>query len=118
MDRVRPYHLTVDTRVESPGREMIRHLAAGEIDVALLWGPIAGDYAKAHNPAFTIVPLLRSVPGSPRLRFRFSMRLRFNEPDWKHRLNELIKNKQAEINTILLEYGVPLLDDAGEPIRR
>ena len=25
---------------------------------------------------------------------------------------------QAEINTLLLEYGVPLLDDAGEPIRR
>ncbi len=46
------------------------------------------------------------------------MGLRFNEPDWKHRLNDLIKNKQAEINTILLDYGVPLLDDAGEPIRR
>lgn len=117
MDRVRPYQLTVDTRVDSPGREMIRHLAAGEIDVALLWGPIAGYYAKAHNPAFTIVPL-RNVPGSPRLQFRFSMGLRFNEPDWKHRLNQLIKNKQAEIKTLLLEYGVPLLDDAGEPIRR
>ncbi len=116
MDHVRPYHLTVDTRFQSPGRDMIKHLAAGEIDVGLLWGPIAGYYTQAHNPAFTIVPL-RSETGNPRLQFRFSMGIRFNEPDWKHRINELIEKKQAEITAMLLEYGVPLLDAQGELIR-
>ena len=44
--------LVVDTRYESPGRQMVEDVAAGEIDVGVLWGPIAGYWAKqADRPA-------------------------------------------------------------------
>jgi quinoprotein dehydrogenase-associated probable ABC transporter substrate-binding protein len=44
MSAVKPYPLMVDTRFDSSSATMIRDLEAGEIDVALLWGPIAGYY--------------------------------------------------------------------------
>jgi quinoprotein dehydrogenase-associated probable ABC transporter substrate-binding protein len=108
MGQVRPYHLMVDTRFDSPGKQMVADVAAGEIDVGVLWGPIAGYYARRHGDALRVVPL-KSQPGQ-RMDFRISMGLRFNEPEWKHKLNELIQRNQAQIEAILAEYGVPLLD--------
>ena len=45
------------------------------------------------------------------------MAVRYNETDWKHRINEVLKEIQPDINDILSEYGVPLLDDLGRVIK-
>ena len=117
LDRVHPYHLMVDTRYQSPGKQMIEDLAEGEIDIALLWGPIAGYYAKQQKQPITIV-LLKGEPGTPKMQYWISMGIRYNEPDWKHQLNELIKRLQPEIKAILRDYGVPLLNVRGEPVEQ
>ena len=115
LGNARPYHLMVDTRFESPGKQMVEDVAIGEIDVGLLWGPIAGYYAMQQEPPLTVVPL-ESREGEPRMDYRITMGIRFNEPDWKHQLNDLIAKKQPEINAILQDYGVPLLDEQGKLI--
>ncbi len=116
LGHMRPYHLVADTRFHQPAKQMVEDVAAGEVDVGLLWGPIAGYYAKQHNPALSVVPLA-SKPGEARMDFRITMGLRFNEPGWKRRINDLIRKKQPEINAILLDYGVPLLDNQGREIK-
>jgi quinoprotein dehydrogenase-associated probable ABC transporter substrate-binding protein len=116
LDHLRSYHLTVDTRFESPGKNMMEDLDKGRIDVALLWGPIAGFYAKGHNPTYAIVPI-PDTAGAPRLQYSFSMGVRHNEPNWKHRLNDLIKANQTAIGVILRDYGIPLFDEKGASIR-
>ena len=115
MAQVRPYRLVVDTRYDKPGKQMTEDVASGEIDVGLLWGPIAGYYAKRHNAPLKVVPITDEGV-RPKMDFRISMGVRFNEPDWKRQLNDIIRKKQAEITAILLEYGVPLLDGQGRPI--
>ena len=47
LKNVTPYALVVDTRYESPGRDMVEDVAAGKIDVGVLWGPIAGLLGQA-----------------------------------------------------------------------
>ena len=113
--RVRPYQLVADTRFDHPAKQMVDDVAAGEVDVGVLWGPIAGYYAKTHNPKLLVVPL-ETRAGEVRMDYRITMGIRFNEPNWKHEINDLIKTKQPEINAILSEYGVPLLDDQGRLI--
>jgi len=113
--RVRPYQLVADTRFDHPAKQMVDDVAAGEVDVGVLWGPIAGYYAKSHNPKLLVVPL-ETRAGEVRMDYRITMGIRFNEPNWKHKINDLIKSKQPEINTILSGYGVPLLDDQGRLI--
>ncbi len=115
LGNTRPYHLMTDTRFNKPGKKMVKDVVAGEIDVGVLWGPIAGYYASKHDAPPTIVPMV-GKPGETRLDFRITMGLRFNEPDWKHQINDLIAKKQVEINAILMDYGVPLIDDQDKQI--
>ena len=104
-----------DTRFNKPGKKMVKDVVAGEIDVGVLWGPIAGYYALKHDVPLTVVSMV-GKPGETRLDFRITMGLRFNEPDWKHQINDLIAKKQVEINAILMDYGVPLIDDQDKQI--
>jgi quinoprotein dehydrogenase-associated probable ABC transporter substrate-binding protein len=115
MSQVKPYQLTVDTRVESPTHQMVEDIMDGRIDVGFLWGPIAGYYRKRDELPLTLVPLA-DEPGAPRMKYHIAMGVRANEPEWRRRVNAVILKQQAEITAILRDYGVPLLDEKGELI--
>jgi quinoprotein dehydrogenase-associated probable ABC transporter substrate-binding protein len=115
MANAKPYPLMVDTRVDSSAAAMMRDLEAGEIDAGVLWGPMAGYYARRANVPVTVVPLVKETTG-PRLSYRIAMGVRFSDQDWKRQLNRLIAENQPAINKILLNFGVPLLDDNDRPI--
>ena len=117
MSRAKPYPLMVDSRYESPVQNMVKDLKAGEIDVAVLWGPIAGYYAKKSDVPLTIVPLLKEKKGS-HMAFRITMGVRASDQEWKRTLNKLIRENQKEIDAILLDFGVPLLDEKDQKITR
>lgn len=112
LDRMRSYPLVVDTRHELPAAQMLRDLAAGEIDLAMIWGPFAG-YAIRAEALFISLRLLPAEPGGPRMDYRITMGVRPGEPEWRRRINAAIREHQAEITAVLQEYGVPLLDAAG-----
>jgi len=81
----------------------------------LLWGPIAGFYIQ-HDKLPLDLTVLKSQPGLPRMDYHIAMGLRANEPDWRRRINSAIHDKQSEITAILREFGVPLLDEQGNPL--
>jgi quinoprotein dehydrogenase-associated probable ABC transporter substrate-binding protein len=111
------FQLVVDRRHSSPAEEMVAEVADGELDAGVLWGPIGGYYAKRGAVPMAVVPLVKETQG-PRMAFRITMGIRPNEPDWKHQLNDLIAASQDEINAILIDFGVPILTENNEPIRR
>lgn len=115
MAKARPYALMVDRRFEAPAEKMIADILSGDVAAGVLWGPMGGYYARKATPALTVIPLVHETKG-PRMAFRITMGMRRNEPEWKHKINELIARKQHEINAILLGFGVPLLDEADKPI--
>jgi quinoprotein dehydrogenase-associated probable ABC transporter substrate-binding protein len=117
LGRIKSYPLGVDTRYYSPTHDMMDDLDRGEIDVALLWGPIAGYYALKAKTATTVAPLLKEHDG-PRMVYRIVMGVRHSDQDWKRNLNKLISENQGEINAILRSYGVPLLDENNQPVGR
>lgn len=108
-----PYHLVADTRRNSPARDAVMDVASGEVDVAFVWGPIAGYFAQQVDEPLLITPLL-AEDSRVRMNYRVSMAVRFNETDWKHSVNDALAAIQPRIDEILHEYGVPLLNDRGE----
>src|ERR1700726_1179966 len=66
MAGAKPYPLMIDTRIDSSAAAMIKDLTSGEIDAAVLWGPLAGYYAKQANPPLHVTPLVKETTG-PRL---------------------------------------------------
>jgi quinoprotein dehydrogenase-associated probable ABC transporter substrate-binding protein len=115
MMNAKPYPLMIDTRIDSSAMAMINDLTSGQIDAAVLWGPMAGYYAKQSNPPLRVMPLVKETSG-PKLVFRIGMGVRPADQNWKRLLNRLIQENQPAINKILLEFGVPLLDENDRPI--
>jgi quinoprotein dehydrogenase-associated probable ABC transporter substrate-binding protein len=107
-----PYPIMNADPQQYPGEIIEKDLAAGKLDVAIVWGPIAGFFAKrVKAPTLQVVPLA-SEPGV-RFDYQMAMGVRYGERDWKQQVESLIAAKQAEITAILVEYGVPLIADAG-----
>ena len=94
---------------------MINDLTSGQIDAGILWGPMAGFYAKKANPPLHVTPLVKETTG-PALVYRIGMGVRAADQNWKRQLNRLIQENQPAINKILLDFGVPLLDENDRPI--
>ncbi|SIO66385.1 amino acid ABC transporter substrate-binding protein, PAAT family [Bradyrhizobium erythrophlei] len=115
MMNAKPYPLMIDTRFDSSAEAMIGDLQKGEIDAAVLWGPMAGFYAKNASPALHVTPLVKETTG-PKLAYRIGMGVRPADQNWKRQLNRLIQENQPAINKILLDFGVPLLDENDRPI--
>jgi mxaJ protein len=95
----------------NPPARIVEAVARGEVDVALVWGPLAGYFAR-RSP----VPLgLRPVPAvtdPPSLPFTFdiSMGVRRGDHARRRQLDAFIGRRRAAIDRLLAEYGVPRLD--------
>lgn len=115
MGHMRPYQLMIDTRRESATHQMVQDVVDKNIDIGLLWGPIAGYYRQHDKLPLTIVPL-KNEPGIPRLDYHIAMGVRANEPQWRREINAAILKEHDAILAVLKSYGVPLLDEQGNPM--
>jgi len=103
-----PFFDPQDPDPASRPQKMIQDVIDGTIDVALVWGPLAGYFAKQHpSPGLEIVPL--DDEGTLPMSFEFSVGVRQGNRELKARLEAVIERRQADIKKILDDYGVPLL---------
>ena len=57
VDRGVPYRIMNADPAQYPGQIIERDLEQGKIDAAIVWGPIAGYFARrAHSPELAVVP--------------------------------------------------------------
>ena len=115
LEQAVPYQPQTGDAERYPGEIIDKDLASGKIDVAFLWGPIAGYLAKTSPNGVVVVPF----PPERELHmdFRIAMGVRFGERAWKDRIERLVEENRSRIQEILVAYGVPLLDDEGRLTR-
>lgn len=116
MDQVDWYQIQSGDAAHYPGEIIERDLASGKIDLAFVWGPIAGYFARTTRSAPIVAVPLGSRPGL-KLDFDIAMAVRHGDKAFRQRIDQLIATKQDEINAILEEYGVPLQDGKGQALR-
>jgi mxaJ protein len=88
--------------------KMLEDVVSGTVDVAVVWGPVAGYFARQHpSPALELVPLDDDT--SEAMTFEFSMGVKKGARELKTRLEAALDKREADIRKILEEYGVPLL---------
>ena len=100
---------------ESFGNEagmIVRDVVQKKIDVAIVWGPLAGYYAKPYADMLELRPVSPSFdpPGLP-FRYAISMGVRKSDQQLRNRLNAALQRHHAEIERILKSYGVPEVRD-------
>jgi quinoprotein dehydrogenase-associated probable ABC transporter substrate-binding protein len=113
IERGVPYKIMNADPQQYPGEIIEKDLAAGKLDVAIVWGPIAGYFAqRVKQPRLAVIPL-RSEPGV-KFDYQMAMGVRYGEREWKQKVEGLIDSQQPAIQAILKEYGVPLVDASYE----
>jgi quinoprotein dehydrogenase-associated probable ABC transporter substrate-binding protein len=96
-----------------PGNIIENELLAGELDAAILWGPIAGYFAARAQPVNVAVVPLRSEPG---IQFEFAMAagVRFGERESRALLEDLMARTAAETAALLADYHIPIIEEPTE----
>jgi quinoprotein dehydrogenase-associated probable ABC transporter substrate-binding protein len=98
---------------ENPTSIVDRDLNAGIIDIAIVWGPVAGFIVRNHSafPAWRAVPF--TLDSQIKFDYEISMGVRFGEKEWKATLDEWITQHEQNVHDILTAFLVPLLDANG-----
>jgi mxaJ protein len=90
--------------------EIISAVAKKGIDAAIVWGPLAGFYAKRYGSALRISPVTPEID-PPLLPFSYEIGIGVRESDAAlfDKLEQAVRRAQPRINRILKAYGVPTL---------
>jgi mxaJ protein len=111
---------------EDRPEDIVNAVANDSVDVAIVWGPLAGYFAKQSKVPLKITPLgerdsLADVP----FRYNITMAVRRSDKELRDSLERTLKEKAPEIQAILKEYGIPMFpvtaaggdddDDDGPP---
>lgn len=102
------YTLYGDYREDSPPARIMDAVARGDVDVAVVWGPLAGYFARREPVALALAPVSPQID-LPYLPFVFdiSLGVRRGETALRDELDAVLERRKPDIEAILDRYGVP-----------
>jgi quinoprotein dehydrogenase-associated probable ABC transporter substrate-binding protein len=114
IDNVTGYPIVGDYSKPNPPARLIEAVARGDVDVAIVWGPFAGYFAKRSPVRLSIVPVLPSqdASGQP-FAFDIALGVRHGDTALAARLDTLLARERPAVQRVLTRYGVPQLPMTG-----
>jgi mxaJ protein len=104
------YTVYGDYREPNPPARLIEAVARGDVDVAIVWGPLGGYFARSSNVPLRATPVRRPDDG-PEVPFTFAIAMGARREDTAlvRTVDDVLERRRAEVRRILERYGVPLL---------
>jgi mxaJ protein len=112
---VRGYPVYGDYRDPSPAAAIVRAVAAGDVDVALVWGPVAGYFAPRAGVPLAIAPIAPEAEPPLAYTFEIAMGVRKGDRALRDELDAALARRAADVRRLLDAYGVPRAGGAGAP---
>jgi quinoprotein dehydrogenase-associated probable ABC transporter substrate-binding protein len=111
VDNIVGFRVVGDYSQANPPARIIDAVEAGDVDIAVAWGPLAGYFAKRSPVPLVLTPVLPAFD-PPGLRFVFdiSLAVRRDEQTLLRKLDEILEKRKPGIDSILIEYGIPRTD--------
>jgi mxaJ protein len=109
------YSVYGDYRQPSPPSAIVAAVARHEVDVAAVWGPLAGYFAARQPEALALVPVQPAIDAGLPQTFAISMAVRRDDDSRLQQLNEFIADRRDAIDRLLAEYHVPRVDRRTRP---
>ena len=108
---VKGYTVYGDYSQPNPPARIVDAVAKGDVDVAIVWGPLAGFFAKQSRVPLEIVPVSPQID-QPFLPFVFdiSMGVRRDDQQLRDQIEEVLEKRRDEVDRILRDYAVPRVD--------
>jgi mxaJ protein len=105
-DNVRGYSVLGDYSQQVPGGRIIEAVKAGEVDVAIVWGPLAGYFTRGSEHGLALRPT-PPQDGALSMRFSIGIGLRRNDRELRERLDRFLVRQRPAVDALLTRYGVP-----------
>jgi len=111
IQNVKGFPIYGDYSTPNPPARLIDAVSNGEVDVAIVWGPLAGYFIKSGHLPLSITPVSPQID-LPYLPFVFdiSMGVRRSDLELKDKLELFLARRKVELGKILSDYGVPRVD--------
>jgi mxaJ protein len=111
IENVRGYSVYGDYRDRNPAASIVTAVAHGEIDVAIVWGPVAGFFASKQEVPLQWTWVLPQVDG-PQLPLVFDVVMGVHKDNaaLRDEINSVLVRLRPTIERILTQYGVPQLN--------
>ena len=111
IDNVRGFTVYGDYTQPNPPARIIDAVANGDIDVAIVWGPLGGYFAKQSRVPLDVVPVSPQID-QPFLPFVFdiAMGVRRGDQDFKDQVEQVLEKRRGDIDRILQDYHIPRVD--------
>jgi mxaJ protein len=110
VDNIVGYSVYGDYRTNSPPSAIVAAVARGEVDVATVWGPLAGFFASSQRDPLTLTPVHPQLDDQLPQSFEISIAVRENDPARLDRLNRFLRERKSEVARILAAYHVPQVE--------
>ncbi len=115
IDNVVGYNIYGDYRKANPPLKLIKAVAQGDIDIAIVWGPMAGYFAKHEAIALSIFPLINTAQDGLPFTFSIGLGVRKGDEGMKDKLNAALALKHDSIQRLLDDYNVPQVNTVKQP---
>jgi quinoprotein dehydrogenase-associated probable ABC transporter substrate-binding protein len=116
VDNVHGYMIYGDFGKANPPARLIEAVEKKDVDIAAVWGPLGGYFAKDAPVALQVTPMTGTRRFAPlRFQFAIAMGVRKDDRPLRDKLDAIIARKQPAIRNILRFYGVPLVELKGDP---
>ena len=119
IENVRGYMLYGDYDQPNPPAAIIDAVASGNVDVALVWGPLAGYFSARSKIPLRLEPVTPTLDGTQwPMAFDIAMGTRRDDPQLRQEIASLLIKEKPAIEAILRAYHVPLASVAADPLTR
>ncbi len=117
VNNVRGFTVYGDYSQPNPPARIVEAVATGDIDVGIVWGPLAGYFAKQSTVPLELTPVTPALD-PPALPMAFSIAAGVRRGDDKlfSDVERALQARAPEIQEILQEYGVPLVEAQTVPV--
>jgi mxaJ protein len=112
VDNVVGYTVYGDYRQPNPPARIVEAVGRGDVDVAVVWGPLAGYFAPKQNVALDLAPIAPEVDSSLPFVYDISVGVARRAPAVRDEIDGAIERRRPDIERILDEYHVPRLNRA------
>jgi len=116
IDNVRGFMLYGDYSRPNPTMAIVDAVDDDTVDVAVVWGPVAGYFGAHAAHELRLTPISLPVDGAQwPMVFDIAMGFRRDEPEFGAEINGALVDNMAAIEAILADYRVPIWRDMVDP---
>jgi mxaJ protein len=109
IDHVRGFMVYGDYSTHDPQQPIVQALEDGTLDLAIVWGPLAGYYARRSRVPLEFRPVQPLEDGDLAMSFSIAMGVRKGDELLREVLERALRQSRRQVEQLLVEYGVPRL---------